>query len=199
MLNIRYEGLPTTGPVNPNTGVIEAGNLLGLIPNTADASEEAFRTLWIGSLANMTAIYGISADGKNTVGTLRNLSVLPILINSSGQRLLGDESLFNQPGYGNPLPLFPPGTVPTSTLLPDETQPSNRITAYTIGGEYGTDIYNPNATFVPGTAVYSDNAGRLSDSVNKDVNSPKIGVCTDAPSTYKTLLYVKLMDLGGGV
>ena len=181
MLHVLYEGTPIV-EVPASAGNFEAGNVAML----TEEDGKAVLTLSDGSSA-----FGIFADRRGSSSGLSNIAPLPVDRDDSGNRLIGDESLFNQPGIMNDLPLIPPGTIRTTTLLPDETAPSGKVTVYIRGGVYETDQYVSTDTFTVGASVFSDASGKLTVDDNGGA-SVEVGVVITPPSTYYGLLKFKL-------
>ncbi|CAK9251731.1 unnamed protein product [Sphagnum jensenii] len=132
-----------------------------------------------------TVPFGILADRRNTTVGIANANYLPSNVGN-----YGDESFFNQPGMGNSLygttngvnNVIPANTVPTTTLLRDETATnpntdSRYVTMYIRGGVYATDQFDGTLTAAtPGTALYANTAtGQLTATVT---NGLLVGVVT---------------------
>lgn len=183
MIHVLYEGTPVCLPLPATAGYWEAGNV-GML--AADANGKT-----VASLSDGTKVYGIFADRKGTTATIAN--ILPLNVDkvaATGERNIGDESLFQQPGILNPLNLIPTGTMRTTNLLPDETSPSNRVTLYIRGGEYETDQYE-DETFTVNAVLYSSATGKLTQTP-VGVSSPQVGIVVTPPmDTYRELLHFK--------
>lgn len=181
MLRVLYEGTPVCIPAPATAGYWEAGNV-GML--SADANGNT-----VASLSDGTKVYGIFVDRKGTTANIANITPLAVKKDADGDRLFGDESLFNQPGIQNPLNLIPSGTLRTTNLLPDETAPSGKVTLYIRGGEYETDQYE-DEEFAPNDVLYASATGTLTKTP-VGVSSPQVGVVVKAPTTYYTLLHFK--------
>lgn len=180
MLHLIYEGTPVgTIPVQPfNAGTPrywEAG-AVGML----DANG-------YGVVSDGTVAFGILADRRNTTVGISIVNFLPS--NAGGY---GDETPFNQPGHGNGLfgtstngngvtvnNIIPANTVPTTTLLRDETfanpnSDSRFITMYNRGGMYATDQFDGSKTYTAGDKLYvmTDNSGRLTNDATVNGGSP---------------------------
>lgn len=167
MLQIIYEGTPASMPVqvfNPGSPIYwEAGNFAML-----DTAGNA--VISDGS----TGVFGLFADRRNTNVNISNATFLPSSVGN-----YGDESLFNQPGYGNDLygttggvdNVIPANTIPTTTLLRDETSQNpnsaeRKVTVYVRGGQYKTDQFNSANNFTGGAKLYVNTSGALTTSSN---------------------------------
>jgi hypothetical protein len=176
-LKVILEGTPASFPVQPFNAASpvywEAGQL-GTLDNNGNG------VVYGGT----GAVFGLLADRRNTTVGIANANYLP-----SNPGAYGDESLFNQPGYGNSLygttngvnNVIPANTIPTTTLLRDETAAnpnadSRYVTMYIRGGVYATDQFDPTSTFVPGASLYANASGQLSTTVAGSV----VAVCTKA-------------------
>lgn len=179
MIQVILEGTPASFPVqvlNPGAPVYWEAGAIGMLDTTGHG------VVTDGS----TNVIGLLVDRRNTTVGIANASFLP-----SNPGAYGDESLFNQPGYGNSLygvtgttnNVIPANTIPTTTLLRDETAAnpntgSRYVTMYIRGGQYKTDQYDTAQTYVPGTLLYADTVnGRLTNqsktfTVGKVVNVP---------------------------
>jgi len=116
-----------------------------------------------------TAAYGLLADRRSATVGLTFQTYLP---STPGQ--YGDQSAFNQPGPNNGLygtgAVIPPNTIPTTTLLRDDTAINPNVSqrkcgVYKVSGLYGTDQFDPAQTYVPGTLLYvmTDGTGRVTN------------------------------------
>jgi hypothetical protein len=198
MLRVLLEGTPASFPVD-TTYYWEAG-MVGAILNSTSAGSVGPAT---GAAAGSTGSpIGILADRRSTITGMSNAAFLPTSVGS-----YGDESLFNQPGWGNSLygttaetvggssasvtinNVIPANTIPTTTLLNDETKPSGYVTVYIRGGLYATDMYASAITSstTAGVLLYSDANGLLTTSSN----GPVVGVVT-APIDGNGFLQFKL-------
>lgn len=166
MLRVLLEGTPASFPVqafNASAPVVwEAGAFAALDANGA-------ATLY-GSANATASVLGLIADRRNTTIGMSNATFLP-----SNPGAYGDESLFNQPGYGNSVfgqtgtvnNILPANTIPTTTLLRDETAQnpnvdSRYLTVYIMGGVFQTDQYDVSvATSLPGTPLFVNTASGL--------------------------------------
>ena len=166
MLRVLLEGTPASFPVqafNASTPIVwEAGAFAALDANGA-------ATLY-GSAGATASVLGLIADRRNTTIGMSNATFLP-----SNPGAYGDESLFNQPGYGNSLfgqtgtanNIIPANAIPTTTLLRDDTAQnpnvdSRYLTVYIMGGVFQTDQYDVSvATSLPGTPLYVSLASGL--------------------------------------
>jgi hypothetical protein len=184
MLRAYYEGTPASFPVQALNAMSpkywEAGAIGMLDANGAVVVSD-------GSSGQI----GVLADRRNTTVGIASQTFLPS--NPYGAGSYGDESLFNQPGYGNSLygtttnsgitsnNVIPANTIPTTTLLRDETAANPNVnaryvTVYIRGGQYQTDQYDSTKTYVPNTPLYvmTDGTGRLT---NVAATLPQVGVC----------------------
>ena len=192
-LKVIYEGTPASFPVqalNPSAPIYWEAGSFGMMDNTGHVVVSD----------GVTGVLGLLADRRNTTVGQANLNYLP-----SNPGNYGDETLFNQPGYGNSLlgmtgtsnNIIPSNTIPTTTLLRDETAAnpnifSRKVTVYIRGGLYATDQYDPAQTYVPGTTAYVDVVnGRLTNQINPNNNSFAVGIFT-APVDGNGLLEFKL-------
>ena len=180
MLRAILEGTPASFPVqalNLNSPLYWEAGAIGMIDTSGNV------VVSDGS----TNVFGILADRRNTTVGISSQTFLPSNVGS-----YGDESLFNQPGYGNSLygttgtanNVIPANTIPTTTLLRDDTAvnpnaSSRFVTVYIRGGEYETDQFDTAQTYVPGQTlnVMTDNTGRLT---NQTGGSLAIGVVISA-------------------
>jgi hypothetical protein len=194
MLRVLLEGDPGSFPVQP-------------LSLTTPLYWEAGAIAMLDTLGNavvsdgVTNVFGLLADRRNTTVGISNATFLP-----SNPGAYGDESLFNQPGYGNSLygttgttnNVIPANTIPTTTLLRDETASnpnvgSRFVTVYIRGGLYATDQFDSTiavTSFVPGVALYvmTDGTGRLTTTTH---SLGIVGVVT-APVDGNGLLQFKL-------
>jgi len=183
MLHVLYEGTPVAIPVPSSAGYFEAGNIGMLLTESGKT---------VVKLSDGTAAYGMFADRRGTTASLSNVTPLHVdRVEATGERNIGDESLFNQPGILNPLDLIPDGTIRTTTLLPDETLPSGKVTMYIRGGEYETDQFVDDDSYHVGDLLYSSAVGVLT-TVQGNVTDPSVGSVVTPPSTYKAWLHFKL-------
>lgn len=167
MLQVFYEGTPVGNipvqPFNPSAPIYWEAGAIGMIDVNGNG------VVSDGS----TSAYGVLADRRSTVTGIANASFLP-----SNVGAYGDESFFNQPGHGNSLygtvagpngetlnAVIPPGTIPTTTLLNDETKPSGKVTMYTRGGNYATDQFDATQVYTGSQKLYvmQDSSGRLTN------------------------------------
>lgn len=181
-LKIVLEGTPASFPVqvfNAASPIYWEAGMIGTMDNTGKGV--------VFLAGTSTVALGLIADRRNTTVGIANANYLPSNVGS-----YGDESLFNQPGMGNSLygttsgvnNVIPAGTIPTTTLLRDETAvnpntDSRYVTMYIRGGVYATDQFDTAQTYVPGTLLYADNAvnGRITNVATSGV---AIGKCTKA-------------------
>jgi hypothetical protein len=168
MLRVLLEGDPGSFPVqalNVNSPLYWEAGAIAMLDSTGHA------VVTDGA----TNVFGLLADRRNITVGMSNATFLPSNIGN-----YGDESLFNQPGYGNSLygttgttnNVIPANTIPTTTLLRDDTaanpnSDSRYVTVYIRGGLYATDQFDSTiavSSFVPGAPLYAmtDNSGRLS-------------------------------------
>jgi hypothetical protein len=173
------EGTPASYPVqafNPSAPIYWEAGAVAMLDNTGHVVVSD----------GTTGAIGILADRRNTTVGIANATFLP-----SNPGSYGDESLFNQPGYGNSLygvtgttnNVIPANTIPTTTLLRDETAAnpnvgSRYVTVYIIGGIYSTDQYDTAQTYVAGQTLYADTVnGRLTNVAKTFA----VGQCNAAP------------------
>ena len=163
-LRVILEGTPASFPVqafNAGAPIYWEAGAIAMLDNTGHGlvSDGA------------TGAFGLLADRRSNVTGIANQT---FLASNPGQ--YGDETDFNQPNINNGLygagGVIPPGTIPTTTLLNDETArnpnvDSRYVTIYIRGGIYGTDQFDPAQTYVPGTTLYVDTngTGRLTNVV----------------------------------
>ena len=182
MLRAILEGTPASFSVNAydpsgNPATWEAGSVAMLANDGTAVPANATAT---------AALIGIFADRRGTVANISSQTFLP---SKAGQ--YGDESLFNQPGYGNDLygvtgsqnNVIPANTMPTTTLFMDETgvnpnKDSRFVTVYIRGGVYQTDQYHSGDTFTPGAPLYSNSTGLLTTVAGA---GSQVGVVMNAP------------------
>lgn len=162
-LRVILEGTPASFPVqalNPSAPIYWEAGAIGMLDNTGH-----------GLVSDGTAALGLLADRRSTSVGIANQT---FLASNPGQ--YGDESLFNQPNINNglygPGAVIPQNTIPTTTLLRDETAQnpnadSRYVTMYIRGGIYGTDQFDTAQTYVPGTTLYvdTDGSGRLTNQI----------------------------------
>jgi len=194
MLRVILEGTPASFPVqalNVNSPKYWEAGAIAMLDNTGHA------VVTDGA----TNVFGLLADRRNTTVGISNVTFLP-----SNPGNYGDESLFNQPGYGNDLygvtgtadNIIPANTIPTTTLLRDETAANPNatgryVTVYIRGGVYATDQFDSTiavSSFVPAALLYAmtDGTGRLTTTQG---SLPPVGVVT-APVDGNGLLTFKL-------
>jgi hypothetical protein len=184
MLRAYYEGTPASFPVTPfnaSAPIYWEAGAIGMIDVNGNVLVSD------GTGAN-GRIIGVLADRRNTTVGISLQTFLPS--NPYGAGSYGDESLFNQPGYGNSLygttgtanNVIPANTIPTTTLLRDETAANPNVaarfvTVYIRGGQYLTDQFDTTQTYVPGASLYvmGDGSGRLTTVTNSALGV--VGVC----------------------
>lgn len=188
-LKVIYEGTPASFPVqtlNPAAPVYWEAGSIGMMDNTGH----------VVVTDGTSNVLGLLADRRSSSVGIANVNYLP-----SNPGNYGDESLFNQPGYGNSLygqtgtanNIIPANTIPTTTLLRDETAANSNadsryVTVYLRGGLYATDQFDAAQTYVPGTTLYADTVnGRLTN----QAKSFAVGVVTK-PVDGNGLLEFKL-------
>jgi hypothetical protein len=192
MLHLIYEGTPIGDiPVqafNPTTPIYWEAGAIGMLDTNGK-----------GVVSDgTTGAFGVLADRRSPNVGIAIINFLPS--NPGGY---GDESLFNQPGHGNSVygtingvnNVLPTNTVPTTTLLRDETfanpnLDSRFITMYTRGGNYATDQFDSTQTYVPGQTLYvmQDGTGRMTN-VKPVSNSIAVAVAMAATDGYTFLKF----------
>jgi hypothetical protein len=190
MLKVNFEGTPVAvvpvQPFNANSPVYWEAGAFGMLDSNGNGvvSDGA------------SGAYGILADRRSNVVGISNATFVPSNVGS-----YGDESLFNQPGHGNSLygtvtstgnqtmnAIIPLNTIPTTTLLKDETSAnpnlgSRYITLYTRGGTFDTDQFDATQTYVSGQSLYimQDGTGRVTNQKPAS-NSILVGITKSAVS-----------------
>ena len=178
-LKVILEGTPASFPVqpfNPSVPVYFEAGMVGALDNNGKGTKFVAGT--------STVAFGIIADRRSTTVGMSNANYLP-----SNPGAYGDESLFNQPGQGNSLygttgttnNVIPANTIPTTTLLRDETATNVNadarfVTMYIRGGLYATDQFDAGA-YVPGTALF---ASTTTDGFLSATGTVQVGICTKA-------------------
>jgi len=172
MIQVNYEGTPVGNilvqPFNPGSPIYWEAGAVGMLDSQGR-----------GVVSDgYTGAYGFLADRRSTVPGIADATFLP---SSVGQ--YGDETFFNQPGYGNSLygtlagpngetlnAVIPINTIPTTSNLIDETSAnvnstSRYVTMYTRGGNYATDQFDSTQVYTGGQKLYvmQDGSGRLTN------------------------------------
>lgn len=200
MLHLIYEGTPVGNvpvqPFNAGTPIYWEAGAVGMLDTNGK-----------GVVSDGTSgAFGFLGDRRNTTVGLSIINFLPsgsATAEPNGPGGYGDESLFNQPGHGNSLygqtgttnNIIPTNTVPTTTLLRDETavnpnMDTRFITMYTRGGNYATDQFDATQTYLPGQSLYvmQDGTGRMTN-VKPGTNPLYVASVLQANDGYGFLVF----------
>ena len=167
MIQVIYEGTPASFPVqlfNASAPIYWEAGAFAMLDTSGNAVISD----------GVTGVVGLFADRRNTTVNISNATFLP-----SNVGIYGDETFFNQPGYGNDLygttggvnNVIPANAIPTTTLLRDETAQnpntsSRKVTVYIRGGQYQTDQYDATKNYTGGALLYVNTNGVLTTSSN---------------------------------
>jgi hypothetical protein len=187
-LKMILEGTPASFPVQPfnaSAPVYWEAGMFGSIDANGNVA--------VVGAPGTSGVIGLLADRRNTTVGIANANYLPSMPGK-----YGDETFFNQPGMGNTLygitadgfggttpNVIPTNSIPTTTLLRDETAQnvnvdSRYVTVYIRGGVYATDQFDTSvAAAVPGNQLFVNSIGRLT-TANPGGGVPGVAVCHKA-------------------